>query len=159
MFPSLVCVFFFTAEIQYCKLLMGILVLCWTCWFPSAVHSAEMSFVACLGYWQRPCKTPESSEARPQSTSDSPPWLLLTSSVVNRVAAEHLFDQYNMLSVCCCDATHPLVRFPSLHCRFPSTCITVSDCYEPYRYCYTSVIGERLRAVWDTRVIIWPDSI
>lgn len=72
-------------------------------------------------------KLTESSGARHQSTSDSPPWLLLTGFDVNRVPAEHLFDQYNMLSVCCCDAARPPRPFSSLHFGFPSTCITVSD--------------------------------
>ncbi len=94
---------------------------------PSAVRSAEMSLVACHDYWQRPCKT------HWIQWSKAPVNLRFTSlTPVDRLwckqsAAEHLFDQYNMLSVCCCDATRPPRPISSLHFGFPSTCIIVSD--------------------------------
>lgn len=80
--------------------------------FPSAVKSAEMSLVACHGYWQRPCKTHWVQWSK-APTPDSPPWLLLTGSDVNGVPE---LSTCLTNTICCLSGAvmqlGPLIQFP-----------------------------------------------
>lgn len=70
---------------------------------------------------------------------------------------------WNQTSVDCCDIAAPLIKFPIWSIFFhplASLWAAAADLLlRMFHYFHTSVIGERLRAVWDTRGIIWPDSV
>lgn len=98
--------------------------------FPSAVKSAEMSVVACHGYWQRPCKTHWVQQSK-APVSLQFPFLTPVDRLWCKQSASRALVWPIQNTVCLllwCN----LVSCPisSLYFGFPSACISVSNCSE-----------------------------
>lgn len=129
--------------------------------FPSAVMSAEMSLVACQCYWQRPCKT------HWIQWSKAPVNLRFTSlTPVDRLWCKTecwqstcLTNTIYCLLLWCNSLPRPI---SSLYCGFFHQLASEWLLWfgmRTFHYHHISIIGQRLRALWATRDIIWPGSI
>lgn len=128
--------------------------------FPSAAKSVEMSLVACQYYWQRPCKTRWIQWSKPPVNLQFPS---LTPVDCLWCKTER-WHSTCLTSTTCCLSAAVMQLAPSSN--FHSVLWISINCewllwlgMWAFHYSHISIIGERLRALYDSRDIFRSGSV